>query len=48
MQDPTPIDITSWCICLANLGQKRNLHFLPLSPMFKKRSHDTALCWLRI
>jgi len=48
VQDPTPIEITGWCRCLANLGQKQNLHFLSFFPMFKKRFRDTGLCWLRI
>jgi len=36
MQDPTPIEITGWCRCLANLGEKRNLYFIFSAPLFKK------------
>jgi len=35
VQDPTPIEITDLCRCLENLGQKRNLHFLPPLPYSK-------------
>jgi len=48
VQDLAPIEITSWCRCLANLGEKRNLPYILyfLHPCSKKRSCATEFPWL--